>query len=124
MTTKAETGFRKVIPEHMNPPVASEIVERDGVRYLQSNEAMFTFYKRTKGELSKYFLGLRDERRIYGVRCPRCGGGRAVSGAAALSHRVRTSMSALARRMRRAISLSSVKRGVCRSSASPAYRAS
>jgi uncharacterized OB-fold protein len=72
MTTKAETGFRKVIPEHMNPPVASEIVERDGVRYLQSNEAMFTFYTRTKGEFSKYFLGLRDECTIYGVRCPKC----------------------------------------------------
>lgn len=62
----------KVIPEHMNPPVASEIVERDGRSYLQSNEAMFTFYKRTKGEFSKYFLGLRDELRIWGVRCPSC----------------------------------------------------
>lgn len=62
----------KVIPEHMNPPVASEIVERDGQPYLQSNEAMFTFYKRTKGEFSRYFLGLRDERKIWGVRCPTC----------------------------------------------------
>jgi uncharacterized OB-fold protein len=63
----------KVIPEHMNPPAASEIVVRDGVDYLQSNEAMFTFYKRTKGEFSKYFLGLRDEKKIYGARCPLCG---------------------------------------------------
>ncbi len=63
----------RVIPEHFNPPVASEVVERDGERYLQSNEAMFTFYKRTKGEFSKYFLGLRDERKIYGIRCPECG---------------------------------------------------
>jgi uncharacterized OB-fold protein len=63
----------KVIPEHMNPSVASEIVVRDGVDYLQSNEAMFTFYKRTKGEFSKYFLGLRDEKKIYGARCPLCG---------------------------------------------------
>ncbi len=62
----------RVIPEHMNPPVASEIVELDGVRYLQTNEAMFTFYKRTKGEFSGYFLGLRDEARIYGVKCPSC----------------------------------------------------
>lgn len=62
----------KVIPEHMNPPVASEIVERDGQSYLQSNEAMFTFYKRTKGEFSKYFLGLRDEFKIWGVQCPSC----------------------------------------------------
>ncbi|MBI5499471.1 MAG: hypothetical protein HY907_04475 [Deltaproteobacteria bacterium] len=57
----------------MNPPVASEVVARDGVGYLQSNEAMFTFYKRTKGEFSKYFLGLRDELKIYGARCPGCG---------------------------------------------------
>ncbi|MBI2346284.1 MAG: hypothetical protein HYV03_05270 [Deltaproteobacteria bacterium] len=64
---------QKVIPEHMIPPVASEIVERGGERYLQSNEAMFTFYKRTKGEFSKYFLGLRDEMKIWGVRCPKCG---------------------------------------------------
>jgi len=63
----------RVIPEHMNPPVASEVLIRDGVKYLQSNEAMFTFYKRTKGEFSKYFLGLRDERKIYGAKCPLCG---------------------------------------------------
>ena len=62
----------RVIPEHMNPSTESEIVERDGVSYLQSNEAMFTFYKRTKGELSKYFLGLRDERKIWGIKCPKC----------------------------------------------------
>ncbi len=68
-----ERQVTRVIPEHMNPPVASEIVERDGVPYLQSNEAMFTFYKRTKGEFSKYFLGLRDDRVIWGVRCPKCG---------------------------------------------------
>jgi len=62
----------KVIPDHFIPPVASEIVERDGESYLQANESMFTFYKRTKGEFSKYFLGLRDELKIYGIRCPRC----------------------------------------------------
>jgi uncharacterized OB-fold protein len=56
----------------MNPGVESELIERDGVQYLQSNEAMFTFYKRTKGELSKYFLGLRDDRKIWGMRCPEC----------------------------------------------------
>jgi uncharacterized OB-fold protein len=68
----AEKSNVQVIPEHMNPPRESEVVERDGVSYLQSNEAMFTFYKRTKGELSKYFLGLRDERKIWGMKCPKC----------------------------------------------------
>jgi uncharacterized OB-fold protein len=69
MASKSEP---RVIPEHMNPPVESEVLERDGVSYLQSNEAMFTFYKRTKGELSKYFLGLRDERKLWGMKCPKC----------------------------------------------------
>jgi uncharacterized OB-fold protein len=72
MATKSDKSRLKVIPDHMNPPVESEIVERDGVPYLQSNEAMFTFYKRSKGELSKYFLGLRDEKKIYGMRCSSC----------------------------------------------------
>jgi len=72
MSLKNDGKILKVIPEHMNPPVGSEIVRRDGEDYLQSNEAMFTFYKRTKGEFSKYFLGLRDEMKIYGIRCPKC----------------------------------------------------
>ncbi|MBI4367387.1 MAG: hypothetical protein HY543_11260 [Deltaproteobacteria bacterium] len=63
---------RKVIPDHMIPPVASEIVEHEGGKFLQTNEAMFTFYKRTKGEFSKYFLGLRDEKKIWGIKCPKC----------------------------------------------------
>ena len=69
MTTKSE---RRVIPEHMNPSLESELVEREGVSYLQSNESMFTFYKRTKGELSKYFLGLRDDKKIWGMKCSKC----------------------------------------------------
>jgi uncharacterized OB-fold protein len=62
----------KVIPVHMIPDTESEVLERDGKRYLQSNESMFTFYKRTKGEFSKYFLGLKEEKKIYGAKCPKC----------------------------------------------------
>jgi uncharacterized OB-fold protein len=72
MTKPGNREIPKIIPEHMNPPVASEIVRRDGENYLQTNESMFTFYKRTKGEFSKYFLGLRDELKIHGIRCPKC----------------------------------------------------
>jgi uncharacterized OB-fold protein len=57
----------------MIPDVHSEVVERDGKPYLQSNESMFTFYKRSKGEFSKYFLALKDEKKILGVKCPKCG---------------------------------------------------
>ncbi|MCP4200998.1 MAG: hypothetical protein GY769_03600 [bacterium] len=71
--TETKNDVPRVIPEHMNPPVASEVVEVDGTPYLQTNEAMFTFYKRTKGEFSGYFLALRDEARIHGVKCPSCG---------------------------------------------------
>jgi len=63
----------KVIPEHFIPPVASEVVERDGENYWQANESMFTFYKRTKGEFSRYFLALRDDFKILGIKCPKCG---------------------------------------------------
>lgn len=63
----------KVIPPHMNPDVASEILEVQGQRYLQSNESMFTFYKRTKGEFSPYFLALKERKVILGAKCPKCG---------------------------------------------------
>jgi len=63
----------RVIPLHMIPDVASESLEVGEERYLQSNEAMFTFYKRTKGELSPYFLALRDRKVILGAKCPKCG---------------------------------------------------
>ena len=63
----------KVIPQHMIPDVESGIVERDGQRYLESNESMFTFYRRSKGEFSKYFLALKEDKKIYGAKCPKCG---------------------------------------------------
>jgi len=63
----------KVIPQHMIPDVQSNVLDVDGKRYLESNEAMFTFYKRSKGEFSRYFLGLKEEKKIYGMKCPKCG---------------------------------------------------
>ena len=63
---------KKVIPPEMVPDVASEVLDIDGERYLQSNEAMFTFYKRSKGEFSPYFLGLKERKVILGARCPSC----------------------------------------------------
>jgi uncharacterized OB-fold protein len=62
----------KVIPVHMIPDVESEVIEVGGERYLQSNEAMFTFYKRTKGEFSPYFLALKEKKVILGAKCPTC----------------------------------------------------
>ena len=62
----------KVIPAQMIPDVESEVIELDGERYLQTNEAMFTFYKRSKGEFSPYFLGLMESKVILGAECPTC----------------------------------------------------
>ncbi len=62
----------KVIPLHMIPNVESEILKIGNERFLQSNEAMFTFYKRSKGEQSPYFLALLEKKRILGARCPKC----------------------------------------------------
>ncbi|MBW1740265.1 MAG: SCP2 sterol-binding domain-containing protein [Deltaproteobacteria bacterium] len=65
-------GKEKVIPLHMIPDVGSEVVEVGNERFLQTNEAMFTFYKRTKGEHSPFFLALKERRIILGGRCPEC----------------------------------------------------
>lgn len=63
----------KVIPLEAIPDAGSEVLTIDGRPYLLVNDAMFTFYRRTMGEFSPFFLALRDERRILGARCTRCG---------------------------------------------------
>lgn len=63
----------KVIPTEAIPEPGSRTVTIDGKDYLVANDAMFTFYQRSKGELSPYFIALRDEKRILGCRCTRCG---------------------------------------------------
>ncbi len=63
----------KLIPERFIPEKGSEVEIIDGKPYLISNDAMYTFYKRTKGEFSAFFLALRDEKRLLGCRCTKCG---------------------------------------------------
>lgn len=63
----------KVIPTESIPEPGSRTVTIDGKDYLVANDAMFTFYQRSKGEFSPYFIALRDEKRILGCRCTRCG---------------------------------------------------
>ena len=63
----------KVIPSEAIPEPGSRTVTIDGKDYLVANDAMFTFYQRSKGEFSPYFIALRDEKRILGCRCTRCG---------------------------------------------------
>jgi len=63
----------KVIPSYYIPDVGSHVTTIDGKDYLIANDAMFTFYRRTKGEFSPFFLALRDEKRLLGCKCSKCG---------------------------------------------------
>ncbi len=53
------------------PREVSEVSGKDPGTYLQFNTHMVTFYRQTYGELSRFFLALR-EARLIGSRCPRC----------------------------------------------------
>ncbi len=63
----------KVILSKYIPDEGSQVETIDGQDYLIANDAMYTFFRRTKGELSSFFLALRDEKRLLGCRCSKCG---------------------------------------------------
>jgi uncharacterized OB-fold protein len=67
------TEKEKVIPSKYIPEVGSHIETIGRKRYLITNDAMYTFYRRTKGEFSDFFLALRDDKRLLGCKCSRCG---------------------------------------------------
>lgn len=69
---QSATG-KKVIPIEAIPDARGKTVTIDGKPYLIMNDAMFTFYQRSMGELSPFFLALRDEKRILGCKCTKCG---------------------------------------------------
>jgi len=69
MTDQSE----KLIPTKYIPERASTVETIDGQKYLIANDAMYTFYRRTKGEFSAFFLALRDEKRLLGCKCSQCG---------------------------------------------------
>jgi len=63
----------RVILSKYIPEVGSHIETIDGKDYLITNDAMHTFYHRTKGEFSPFFLAIRDEKRLLGCKCSKCG---------------------------------------------------
>ena len=69
MTTERE----KVILSKYIPDVGSHIETIEGKNYLIANDAMYTFYRRTKGELSPFFIALREEKKLLGCKCSQCG---------------------------------------------------
>ncbi|HEX7603605.1 MAG TPA: zinc ribbon domain-containing protein [Polyangiaceae bacterium] len=62
-----------ILPLDFNlPRGVTELTGVDGkTPYLQFASHMVTFYKQTYGELSRFFLALRDGR-LIGSRCPKC----------------------------------------------------
>ncbi len=63
----------RVIPLEYIPDVKSYTETIDGKDYLIANDAMYTFYKRSRGEFSDFFLGLKEEKRLLGCKCTDCG---------------------------------------------------
>ncbi len=62
----------KILGEVWNlPREVGEVAGKDPGTYLQFNTHMVTFYQQTYGELSRFFLALR-EGRLIGSRCSRC----------------------------------------------------
>jgi len=63
----------KIIPAQYIPDVGSHIETVGGAEYLIANDAMYTFYRRTRGEFSPFFLALRDRKKLLGCKCSKCG---------------------------------------------------
>ena len=64
---------QKLIPDEFIPNVGTKTVTISGEDYLVANDAMYTFYQRTKGEFSPFFKALRDEKKVLGCKCTKCG---------------------------------------------------
>jgi uncharacterized OB-fold protein len=67
------TVEEKIIPAKYIPAMGSHVENIDGQNYLIANDAMYTFYQRSRGEFSAFFLALRDEKRLLGCKCTQCG---------------------------------------------------
>ena len=63
----------KLIPSKYIPDVGAHTETIDGKQYLVANDTMYTFYRRTRGELSPFFLALRDRKKLLGCKCSKCG---------------------------------------------------
>ena len=63
----------KVIPYKFIPDKEGTVRTIDGEKYLLMNDAMYTFYQRSIGEFSPFFLAIRDEKKILGCKCTKCG---------------------------------------------------
>ncbi len=62
-----------IIPLEAIPEVGGHVETIDGKDYWVLNDAMFTFYQRSQGEFSEFFLALKDRKKILGCKCTKCG---------------------------------------------------
>ncbi len=60
----------KLIPAEYIGDVGSQTVTIDGRKYLVCNDAMYTFYQRTKGEFSDFSWLCGTRRRSSGASAP------------------------------------------------------
>ena len=67
------TVAEKIIPSEYIPDAERRTITIAGKDYQEVNDTMFTFYRRSMGELSPFFLALRDEKKVLGCKCVRCG---------------------------------------------------
>jgi len=58
-------------PDYNLPKEVTVIAGKDGTPYLQFNTGMLTLYKQTYGEISRFFMGLK-EGKLIGARCKKC----------------------------------------------------
>jgi len=63
----------KIVPSKYIPDVGAHTETIDGKPYLVANDTMYTFYRRTRGEFSAFFLALRDRKKLLGCKCSKCG---------------------------------------------------
>jgi uncharacterized OB-fold protein len=63
----------KIIDSKFIPETGSHTQTIDGEDYLIVNDAMYTFYQRTNGEFSRFFLALKEDKKILGCKCSKCG---------------------------------------------------
>ena len=68
-----ESQQDKIIDSKFIPDSGSHTQTIEGEDYLIVNDAMYTFYQRTKGEFSRFFLALKEEKKILGCKCSKCG---------------------------------------------------
>ncbi|PIU23003.1 MAG: hypothetical protein COT13_05365, partial [Chloroflexi bacterium CG08_land_8_20_14_0_20_45_12] len=63
----------KVIPFEFIPDKEGRIITINSENYLLMNDAFYTFYERSIGEFSPFFLAIKNEKRVLGCKCTKCG---------------------------------------------------